>query len=102
VALLYCVRLSSITSVRRAIAHAGRCGSGRIADWLELKVSKLLAGIRGHPLPITTLVAAICGLSDIYLDHRGFLSDLEINPLMVLPNGWGVRTVDVGLMRVAS
>jgi succinyl-CoA synthetase beta subunit len=44
-------------------------------------------------------VAAICGLSDFYLNHRHLLSDLEINPLIVLPERQGVRAVDV---RVAA
>jgi hypothetical protein len=29
------------------------------------------------------------------MDHRPFLSDLEINPLIVLAEGEGVRAVDV-------
>jgi len=62
----------------------------------ELRVSKLLAGFRGRPeADIDALVAAICGLSDFYLDHRHLLSDLEINPLIVLAKGHGVRAVDV-------
>ena len=62
----------------------------------ELKVAKLLAGFRGRPAAdLDALVAAICGLSDFYLDHRHLLSDLEINPLIVLPKGQGVRAVDI-------
>ena len=62
----------------------------------ELKVAKLLAGFRGRPAAdVDALIAAICGLSDFYLDHRHLLSDLEINPLIVLPKGQGVRAVDV-------
>jgi acetyltransferase len=62
----------------------------------ELKVAKLLAGFRGKPAAdVDALVQAICGLSDLYLDHRHLLSDLEINPLIVLPKGNGVRAVDV-------
>jgi len=61
-----------------------------------LKVGQLLAGFRGRPpADIDALVAAICGLSDLYLAHRHLLTDLEINPLMVLPKGRGVRAVDV-------
>ena len=60
----------------------------------ELKVAKLLAGFRGRPpADMDALVKAICGLSDFYLDHRHLLSDLEVNPLIVLPKG--VRAVDV-------
>ncbi|HEY2228650.1 MAG TPA: acetate--CoA ligase family protein [Xanthobacteraceae bacterium] len=66
----------------------------------ELKAAKLLAGFRGRPAAdVDALVAAICGLSDFYLEHRHHLCDLEINPLIVLPEGHGVRAVDV---RMAS
>jgi acetate---CoA ligase (ADP-forming) len=66
----------------------------------ELRVAKLLAGFRGRPAAdLDALIAAICGLSDFYLDHRHLLTDLEVNPLIVLPNGGGVRAVDV---RVAA
>ena len=62
----------------------------------ELKVSKLLAGYRGKPASdVGALVRAICGLSDFYLDYRNLLTDCEINPLIVLPDGQGVRAVDV-------
>ena len=62
----------------------------------ELKLGKLLAGYRGAaPADIDALVKAICGLSDFYLDHRHVLSDLEVNPLIVLENGKGVRAVDI-------
>jgi acetyltransferase len=62
----------------------------------ELKVAKLLAGFRGRPAAdLDALVTAICGLSDLYLDHRHLLSDLEVNPLIVLPDRKGVRAVDV-------
>jgi acetate---CoA ligase (ADP-forming) len=63
----------------------------------ELKVAKLLAGFRGKPAAdMDALVSAICGLSDFYLDHRHLLSDIEINPLIVLAKG--VRAVDVRLI----
>jgi len=62
----------------------------------ELKVTKLLAGYRGRPpADVDALVKAMCGLSDFYLNHRNLLADLEINPLIVLANGHGVRAVDV-------
>jgi acetyltransferase len=65
-----------------------------------LKVAKLLAGFRGRPAAdLDALVTAICGLSDLYLDHRHLLSDIEVNPLIVLPDRKGVRAVDV---RVAA
>jgi len=64
----------------------------------ELKVGKLLAGFRGQPAGDSeALIRAICGLSDVYLDHRHLLSDLEINPLIVRPDG--VRAVDIRMVR---
>jgi len=39
------------------------------------------------------------GLSQLFADHRPWLSDLEINPLIVLAEGLGVRAVDVRLVR---
>ena len=64
----------------------------------ELKAAKLLAGFRGRPAgDMDALVRAVCGLSDFYLDHRHLLTDLEINPLIVLAKG--VRAVDVRPVR---
>jgi hypothetical protein len=69
----------------------------------ELKVAKLLAGFRGRPAAdVDALIAAICGLSDLYLDHRHLLTDFEINPLIVLPKGQGVRAVDVRIAGAAA
>jgi len=66
----------------------------------ELKVATLLAGFRGRPAAdLDALIAAICGLSDFYLDHRHLMTDCEVNPLIVLRNREGVRAVDV---RVAA
>jgi hypothetical protein len=39
------------------------------------------------------------GLSQLVLDHRPWLSDLEINPLIVLGNNEGARAVDVRAVR---
>ena len=62
----------------------------------ELRIAKLLKGFRGGPAAdIDALVKAVVGLSKFYLDHRTWLADLEINPLMVLPKGKGVRAVDI-------
>jgi succinyl-CoA synthetase beta subunit len=35
----------------------------------------------------------------MFLDHRGALTELEINPLIVLGEGEGVRAVDVRFVR---
>jgi len=68
----------------------------------ELRGAKALDGFRGQaPRDVDALARAIAGLSSFYLDHRTWLSDLEINPLMVLAKGEGVRAVDVRPVRRA-
>ena len=66
----------------------------------ELSLAKLLKGYRGaKPGDEDALVGAITGLGQFYLDHRPWLADLEINPLMVGEAGRGVRAVDVRVLR---
>ncbi len=65
-----------------------------------LRVSKLLDGFRGQPAAdVDALVGAMLGLSDFYLDHRQWLSGIEINPLIVLARGLGARAVDTRITR---
>ncbi|MHA1109114.1 MAG: acetate--CoA ligase family protein, partial [Alphaproteobacteria bacterium] len=66
----------------------------------ELRGKAVLGAFRGaEPRDIDALVRAICGLSEIFLDHRTHLADLEVNPLIVLAEGKGVRAVDVRPVR---
>lgn len=66
----------------------------------ELKGAALLGEFRGrHARDVDALVRAMEGVSAIFLDHRDRLSDLEINPLIVLERGAGVRAVDVRPVR---
>ena len=66
----------------------------------ELRGYKVLEGVRGQgPRDIDALVKAMAGLSDIFAAHRNFLSDMEINPIMVRAKGGGVAAVDVRLIR---
>lgn len=62
----------------------------------RLKLSGLLAGYRGKPAADRkAMEKAIAGLAKFFLDHRTRLADIEINPLMVRPNGKGAVAVDV-------
>ena len=62
----------------------------------ELRAKALLGEFRGAPArDRKALIRAAAGLSALYLDYRNVLSDLEINPLIVLDDGDGVRAVDV-------
>lgn len=62
----------------------------------ELQGKALLGDFRGRPArDIEALVTAMVGLSALFLDHREYLADLEVNPLIVGGIGEGVRAVDV-------
>jgi acetyltransferase len=62
----------------------------------SLRSGVLLDRFRGHaPRDTEAIVKAMVGLSRIFSDHRSWLSDIEINPLIVLAEGEGVRAVDV-------
>jgi succinyl-CoA synthetase beta subunit len=66
----------------------------------SLRGAPLLAEFRGRPARDTeAVVRAMIGLSQLFLDHRPWLSDLEINPLIVLGNNEGARAVDVRAVR---
>jgi len=72
-------------------------GPGDVRAMLkELRVKELLKGYRGGAAcDVHALVDAVVALGDFYLDHRQWLADIEINPLMVGPAGHGVRAVDI-------
>jgi acetate---CoA ligase (ADP-forming) len=67
---------------------------------LSLKCAPLLGAFRGRkPRDVAAAARAMAGLSRLFLDHRPYVCDLEINPLVLLEAGNGVRAVDVRLMR---
>jgi acetyltransferase len=66
----------------------------------ELKGFRILEGFRGQPSrDIGALCRAIGGLSEVFAAHRSYVSDLEINPLVVREAGSGVAAVDVKIIR---
>jgi acetyltransferase len=61
----------------------------------EAKGAKVLQGFRGRPAAdIEALVDTLVGVSQLAVHLDGQLSELDINPLMVLPAGHGVKAVD--------
>jgi acetyltransferase len=61
-----------------------------------LKLNKLLTGFRGRPAADrAALESTVLALAQFYLDHRARIEDIEINPLMVHPEGRGAVAVDV-------
>ncbi|MFX1293916.1 MAG: acetate--CoA ligase alpha subunit [Promethearchaeota archaeon] len=61
----------------------------------ETKVYKLLRGVRGEPpSDIQRLIDMILRISQLLADHP-FISELDINPLLVYPEKEGVITLDI-------
>lgn len=66
----------------------------------ELKGYPLLEAYRGQPRrDVAALVRAMTGLANLFVAYRSVLSDLEVNPLIVRPEGAGVAAVDVRMIR---
>jgi acyl-CoA synthetase (NDP forming) len=61
----------------------------------ETRGAKLLEGFRGRPpADVDALADALVRLSQLAVDLGDVVRALDINPLMVLPRGQGVRAVD--------
>lgn len=66
----------------------------------RLKLAKLLNGYRGRPRgDVEAAVAVISAAADYVVKNASCLEELDINPLMVLPEGRGVAAVDVLIRR---
>jgi acetyltransferase len=61
----------------------------------EVKGARLLQGFRGKPAAdIDTLAETLVNVSHLAVHLDGHLAELDINPLMVLPAGAGVKAAD--------
>jgi succinyl-CoA synthetase beta subunit len=61
----------------------------------QVKGARLLQGFRGRPRgDIAALSEALVQISQMAAQLDGRLAELDINPLMVLPEGQGVKAVD--------
>jgi acetyltransferase len=88
------VLVELMADVNVQLLPATRAGIARAISGLKLQ--KLLDGYRGAPpADADALYDAIEAVGKFYLDHRGRIADLEINPLIVRPNGQGVCAVDI-------
>ncbi|KKM10090.1 hypothetical protein SY88_15735 [Clostridiales bacterium PH28_bin88] len=66
----------------------------------EIKGYPLLRGVRGRPpADRDALVDALLKVSRMAVELREDISELDINPLIVLPQGQGVRVADALLIR---
>ena len=61
----------------------------------QVKGSRLLKGFRGAPAAdVDALADALVQISHLAVNLEGTLSELDINPLMVLPEGQGIKAAD--------
>jgi len=61
----------------------------------EVKGARLLQGFRGRPAAdLEALADTLVRVSHLAMHMEGHLAELDINPLMVLPRGQGVKAVD--------
>jgi acyl-CoA synthetase (NDP forming) len=61
----------------------------------QVKGSRLLRGFRGRPAAdVPALAETLVKVSHLAVNLEGQLSELDINPLMVLPQGQGVKAAD--------
>jgi acyl-CoA synthetase (NDP forming) len=61
----------------------------------EVKGARLLHGFRGRPAAdLAALADTLVRVSYLAMHLEGHLAELDINPLMVLPRGQGVKAVD--------
>jgi len=62
----------------------------------DLKGCKILEGFRGRPgTDVDTLITTIVQLGQLAQDFSGRITSLDINPLMVLPDGQGAVAADI-------
>ena len=61
----------------------------------EVRGARLLQGFRGGPkADVEALADSLVCVSHLAMHLEGRLAELDINPLMVLPSGQGVKAVD--------
>jgi acetyltransferase len=61
----------------------------------EVKGARLLQGFRGQtPMDVEVLADVLVNVSHLAVNLDGSLAELDINPLLVLPVGLGVKAVD--------
>jgi hypothetical protein len=65
-----------------------------------LKIKKLLDGYRGGPKgDVEALAAAVAAVASYVVSNAAQLEELDINPIMVLPQGFGTVAADALIRR---
>jgi acetyltransferase len=66
----------------------------------RLRAARLFGEFRGAAAPdVEALATAAAGLGRFFLERRRWIGDVEVNPLIVLEKGRGVRAVDVRIIK---
>jgi acetyltransferase len=82
-----------------ALRHCPITRSEAQAMIAEVKGARLLQGFRGRPTAdLEALADTLVRVSYLAMRLEGHLAELDINPLMVLPSGQGVKAVDALVM----
>lgn len=90
-----------LRDVARALAPVSTTQAMRMLQ--SLRSFPLLQGARGRPvLDIEAAADAIARLSWLAVDAGDRLTELDVNPLKVLPRGRGVRVIDALVIRASG
>jgi acetyltransferase len=103
---LIMVGLGGITTelFKDVIYRPAPVGAAEAAAMLaELKAAPLLNGFRGAPkADVQALSALIAQISLLAARFRSEISEIELNPVLVHPQGQGVTIVDALVVRAAK
>jgi acetate---CoA ligase (ADP-forming) len=78
-----------------ALRHCPITKAEAVAMVSEVRGARLLQGFRGRPAAdVEALLDTLVKVSQLAVHLDGTLAELDINPLMVLPAGQGVKAVD--------
>ena len=85
-----------LADVSFRLAPLGPIDAAEMVD--EVRSARLLSGMRGQPAADrAALLDAIVRIGQLAFDHPE-LAELDVNPLLVLPEGQGVMAVDVRIL----
>ena len=80
---------------RRGTATLSHHALGSTGDDCRGQRSPVAPGLRGRPTAdLAALADTLVRVSYLAMHLKGHLAELDINPLMVLPSGQGVKAVD--------
>jgi acyl-CoA synthetase (NDP forming) len=69
----------------------------------EVRGARLLEGFRGHPVAdVEALVHTLVRVSHLGVQCEGEILEMDLNPLLVLPQGQGVRAADALIVLAGS